>query len=77
MLASDWKTIMIFVPEGFRFGSMDVHAESWEAYDALAEEDGWTERSSLSEDGVTYVYKTLGPWPGSSVVAHTPHEARS
>ena len=76
MIRTQWWS-HVQVPEGFRFSGMDVHAKSWEAYDALAEEDGWTERSARSVEGTTYWFKTLGSWPGRCIAAHAPHEARS
>lgn len=60
---------------GFTFGSMSVHCESWEAWDSLLEEDGWVERTS-ERDGVTHVWKTLGPWPGGYIAVHPPREPR-
>ena len=77
MITIDSETTVVEVPEGFRFGGMDVHAESWEAYDRLVESDGLTERSARGVDGRTYRYKTLGPWPGGCIAAHAPSEARS
>lgn len=57
--------------KGFKFGSMNVHCETWTAYDSLLEKDGWVERRTKS-----HAWKTLGPWPGDYIAAHPPREPR-
>ena len=64
---------VVEIPAGFRHHATSVFAESWEAYDALTEKAGWTERT-MGEDRLPY--KTLGPWPSQYVAAHPPQETR-
>ena len=65
------ETTIVEVPEGFHLGSMSVHADSWEAYDALTEEAGWTE---VSYQGHTW--KKLEGCDGANIAAHEPHWPR-
>ena len=63
------------LPDGFRFGVMSAHCESWEAYDSLAPGDGWVERKLKVGEHDT-IYKTLGPWPSAYIAVHPPRHSR-
>lgn len=60
------------LPDGVRFYHLSGTAETWEAYDALTEEDGWIERT-----GDENTWKNRDLESSGYVTVHEPHEARS
>ena len=59
------------IPEGFDLGSLQCHTDSWEAYDALLEEDGWEPKENAG-----HAWKHFRFPDGGWVACHSPDRPR-
>lgn len=64
------------LPPGVRHHSTSTFAESWEAYDVLTAEDGWTESTRYDpETGIPHSWK-IAVVSGHTISVHAPKGER-